>query len=48
MITMHAVGNAVFPVNPMKSHLAYLVRVLLKNQMQLQLEPDMQDMASKG
>lgn len=48
MITMHAVDNTVLPVNPMRSHLAYLVHVLLMKQTQLQLEPDMQDMASKG
>ena len=45
---MHAVGNTILPVNPMRSHLAYLVHVLLSIQKQLQQEPDVQDMPQKA
>ena len=40
---MHTIGNSVLPGNPMRSHLAYLVLLLLKKQNQQ--EPDVQDMA---
>ncbi len=48
MITMHIIGSTVLLFNPMRSHLAYLVHLLLKKQKQLQQDPDVQDMASKG
>jgi len=41
---MHTIGNNILPVNPMRSHFAYLAHLPLKKQKQ---EPDVQHMASK-
>ncbi len=48
MFTMHAAGDTVLLGKPMRSHLAYLAHVLFKKQTQLQQEPDVQDVVSRG